>query len=535
MALALITPRDRLQRLVDLALKTLRYWWLILLLATLGGALSVAFAMTRPKVYQSWAVLFYQERIQSSLFSGREEQGARNIGDRYRELLLARGQLEQIVNDPKLNAFAEAKDTDTAIDKLRLAIRFDPRGANAFRITYTDNNADRAKAVTEKLTKLLQEKDEALRNEQAQATATFAQTQKEQAATELEKREHELAEFLARHPEFAQDPNTGEGASIRAIHNAKTPTPVVATGDQRLYALQRQRQRIQARLDAPADAAPQVHIVGPATPEKLAAEALVNDAEREVTAAQRELEDASSKYTEKHPTVIKAQERVAAAQQRLRHAQASVPADVEAPVAPASAEDRAKLEKDLATLDYQISAEQKAAAAKPGDAAAQAAAATNDASTSSIVQLETQNADLRRAVAEQRERVASLADSVFRAQMDASQKLAEQGGRLTVVDPPFKPGLTTGPGKAILVMAGVVLFFAIGLALALGLALIDDRIYRRSDIELMGLVPVLAVIPPLGGAAGARAVRRSRATTLQTRRRDTAATQPSKPLDEDAA
>ena len=36
--------------------------------------------------------------------------------------------------------------------------------------------------------------------------------------------------------------------------------------------------------------------------------------------ANRALEDALSKYTDKHPTVINAQERVSAAQERLRHA-----------------------------------------------------------------------------------------------------------------------------------------------------------------------------------------------------------------------
>src|SRR5262245_46929083 len=98
-----MTPRDKLQRLVDIGRKTTRYWWLVAVLAITGAALTLAFVLIRPKKYQSYAVLFYQERIQTSLLSNREEQVQRNIGDRYRELLLARGQLEQIVRDRKLN------------------------------------------------------------------------------------------------------------------------------------------------------------------------------------------------------------------------------------------------------------------------------------------------------------------------------------------------------------------------------------------------------------------------------------------------
>src|SRR5215467_4813214 len=150
MALPPVTPRDQLQRLLDLARKTARYWWLIAVFAVLGGGLSLTFALTRPKIYQSWATLFYQEKIQSALLSpGREEIAQRNIGDRYRELLLARGQLEQITGDPSLDPFPRELDPEVKIDKLRNAVHFVARGAMAFRIEFTDSDPDRAKRVTE--------------------------------------------------------------------------------------------------------------------------------------------------------------------------------------------------------------------------------------------------------------------------------------------------------------------------------------------------------------------------------------------------
>ncbi len=483
MALSPITPRDKLQRLVDLGRKTLRYWWLIAIFTVVGGGLSLAFAMTRPRNYQSSATLFYQERITSSLMSpNREEQVMRNLGDRFRELLLARGQLDQIIGDPKLNPFPTEEDPDIAVDKLRLQIRFEARGTNAFRITYGDTERDRAKLVTEKLTKLLQDKDESLRNEQATETANFAMAQKEKASTELRTREQALAEFLAKHPEFVQDTNQPqtEGASIRAIRNAKPAN----TGNSRLYALERQKQRIQARLDAPPDAPP-VRSVAPQTPERIAAEGAVQEAQRELQAANRELEDALSKFTDKHPTVLNARERITSAQQRLRHAQAAVPPDVEVTVAPATPQDRAKLQKELQQLESQINDEQKRSGKAP---------AAPDTSTNWIVQLETQHADLRRGVNEQRERVEALAESVFRAQIDASQKLAEAGGRLAIVDPAFRPVKPSGPGKTVFLLAGLVLFVTLGFTLAIGLAVIDDRLYRRADIDQLGLA-VLAVIP----------------------------------------
>lgn len=461
----------------------MRYWWLIAVFAVVGGALSLAFALTRPRSYQSWSVVFYQERIQSQLLSnGREEVAQRNIGDRFRELLLARSQLDQIVSDPTMDPFPKEKDPDLKIEKLRQIVRFEARGANAFRITFTDSDPDRAKRVVEKLTKMLQDRDESLRNEQAAATVAFITDQKEAGSAELKKREQTLNEFLAKHPEFVADANNAqnEGAALRASNRPKAAPPA----NSRLATLERQRARIQQRLEAPPDAPP-ITIATPQTPERLAAEAQVTDAQREVAAANREVQDALSKYTDKHPSVIKAQERLANANERLRQARAAVPPDVETVVRPATAEDRAKLQKELQQIEAQIAAEQTKTGKTPE---------ATDATTNWVVQLETQYSDLKRSANEQRETVQSLADSAFRAKIDADRKLAEQGGRLSVIDPAFRPVQPSGPGKTIFLMAGMILFLSLGLSLAVGLAVIDDRLYRRHDLDALGL-PVLAVIP----------------------------------------
>jgi uncharacterized protein involved in exopolysaccharide biosynthesis len=192
-----------------------------------------------------------------------------------------------------------------------------------------------------------------------------------------------------------------------------------------------------------------------------------------------------SKFTDKHPSAIKAQERLNSAKERLRTAQAAVPAAVETVVQPATPEDRARLEKELQQLQSEI-AQEKSRSTNTTEA---------DNTTKRVVQLEIDNTNLRRAVSEQRERVQVLTDGLFRATMDAKQKAAEQGGRLSVVDPAFKPIQPSGPGKTIFMMAGMLLFITLGLSLAVALAVIDDRLYRRVDLDQLG-IPVLAVIPP---------------------------------------
>ncbi len=111
MEISAVTPRDRLQNLVDIARKAVRYWYLLVVFAVVGAGLSFAFAITRPRVFQSWSTLFYEERISSTLLQGRAEEVQRNIGDRYRELLMAHSLLEQITSDPKLDPIRRSPPT----------------------------------------------------------------------------------------------------------------------------------------------------------------------------------------------------------------------------------------------------------------------------------------------------------------------------------------------------------------------------------------------------------------------------------------
>jgi uncharacterized protein involved in exopolysaccharide biosynthesis len=509
----IVTNRDRLDRIVDYFRKATRYWWLVGGLVVLGGVAATWFAQSRPRKYQSWSVVFYQERIQSTVLRGGSEQSLRNIGDRYRELLLSQTLLSKIIDEPKLNPFPELEKKqgkDAAVDALRLNVSLQSRGNSAFRIAVIDEDPVRAQAIADKLTVLLNEKDDQLRSVLAQKTAEFAAEQEEDAKSELTRRRRALTEFLAKHPEFVQDTAaSAEGSGIRASQQqSRTPTPV----NSRLASLQRQRDRITARLNAkPGEVVP---IAEPPSPERVAAQQAVNEAERELAAAKRDLEEKLSRLTDLHPNVVQAKDRVANAQNKLRQAQAAVPPASTVVSPPATAEDRAALQRQLKTLEEQIASAQSATGRTP--------TRSQDAAAEAIVELETQYAELRRAASEQDSRAAEASAAAFRAQQQASQQAAEQGGRLAVVDPAFRPIKPHGSGKSVLILAGLVVFGAIGGALALGLALIDDRLYRRDDIDELGLT-VLAVVP------AARAVSKKKAKKT-FRGQGRAATTPPKDL-----
>ncbi|TMQ08680.1 MAG: hypothetical protein E6J90_39695, partial [Deltaproteobacteria bacterium] len=201
-----LDSRDPLLRLSDGARKTLRRWWLIAVCAIVGGGLSLAFAVTRPRSFQTWTTLVYQEPIQPQLlFPGREEVAQRNIGDRYRELLLSRRKLEQILGDPALDPYPGEADPERKVDRLQMAVRLESRGAGVLRIVFADSDPERARRVADKLTEMLQDTDEALRKRQTAKTVAFVTEQQSTARAELGRREAAYTKFLVEHPEFVPD------------------------------------------------------------------------------------------------------------------------------------------------------------------------------------------------------------------------------------------------------------------------------------------------------------------------------------------
>lgn len=486
-----LTPREQIERILDLVRRAARYGWLVVAITAVGGGLSVLLALSRPHQYESETVLFYRELISQSVLQGREVvQSSNTLSARFKEMLLARSNLVQVVK--KFNLFPEVVKDDGAVaaaDLVRLRISFRDKGAGTFRITYKGDTPDEAQKVCQFLAERLKQTDNELRQEQAQVTKNFLEGEKKEADDELKERERTMAEFLAKHPEFAQETPGGSasGAGIRAAQQKKSTA--AATADSGLSALERQRRRIQARL-----ANPDAPIPAPPPPRTTAEPAELKAARRDVDEAQRELQEKLAQFTDKHPDVVAARSRLASAQQALRRLEAGLPAVTEEQAAPLPV-DRGALQRELAKVEREI-----AAYRSKGSSGGTKSQVADD-----VVNLETEWARLERVVEEARERVSSLESRVFTADITASSEFAE-AAQLSVIDDAYLPHAPAGKPRKMLVIAGGLLFAGLGMALALGLALVDDRIYRRYDLQRLGVAPVLVVVP----AEKRRARRRGR-------------------------
>jgi polysaccharide biosynthesis transport protein len=479
-----VASRDALRGLLGHLRRALRYWWLFAVIMAVGGVLSVLFALSREPLYQSSSVVFYNERIMTHLIVGRDTAAvSRNVGERYRELLLARTHLKVLIEDLKLvPEIVSKRGIEPAVDELRKRIQFDIRGGNVFRISYKDPDPERAFAVTDRLTKSLLAEDARMRRDQATATSGFLTEETRAAEESLEKIEHEVAEFLTRHPEYANEQDRTP---------AMVPDMPELGENVRLGDLEKERDQLRVRLSTLESMPAGANEPGVAARN---AEQRMTEARRELEQAQRDLTEKESRYTAKHPNLIAARERLASARQRAGQAEAEYRA-VNKPTGSGSSTvgQRQRLQLRLFEIERRI--EKELRAQRPGETRPVPVAPPTDDAVAKIVGLETEWARLRRDQNEARQTVDDLRSRLADAEILSRAQGASEGGGLNEVDAAFLPYVPTGKGRILIVIGGLVLFATLGLAMSIGLALLDDRIYLRDDLDMPELPPVLAYVP----------------------------------------
>lgn len=488
------TEQDQLDAWGTLARKTLRHARSAAIFAVVGVVLVVAIAMVRQRRYRSETVVLYREGVRWSYLGASDlVDPGRRVGQRLRDLVMSRVVLQQVMDEHHLYpVIADEQGKNEAIEQFRRDITFRVGDGDTVSIGYESESPDTAQAVAAAIAGQLVTQSLRLRQEQTALTSDFLDAEARRSEDALRAKETELARFLAEHPEFAQETQVpGSPGASRARPGAATEKP---TG---LAALDREAARIRMRLSPSTNAPPAAPVAAPAVQidPKLAADKRAADAE--LASATRDLQDKESKYTPQHPDVRAAQARVKAAQAHTAQIDSDLRAhrtvEQDAPAvaapAPATTEDRRALESRLSAIEAAIARAKAITKDKTDDTAGQ------DDTTKAIVALETDWQRLSREVTEAREHHKQIQDKTFLASVAASSASQGSAGQMLVIDPAYKPLRPIGFGRTRLVLVGLAFVVPLALALALILALLDDHVYRKADVERLASVPVIGVVP----------------------------------------
>lgn len=467
---------------------------LVLGLALVAALVAAIYAprLLKP-LYSSYFVLMYRETVAPESFSTERflREGWRQKSARYIDLVLSRSNLESLIEEFDLYPeIREGKGMVEAVQEFRRRLDVDATNASSLMVRYYSTERDKLVPVLERLENALKQQPAADSASQAAATTEFLQEEYDGVSKRLREKEAALAEFLARHPEFARDGPLTMG-QVGALARARDATPTGASqGQSRISALQRQAARLRRQIDlhqtqGPEAAAAEAQATRQMLPEdKQRIEAAQSLAE---TAAER-LRQLQKEFTGAHPDVISARNdlsRLRAEVSRLKAAARYLDQSSPAARAPVS----------LGSLKAQLARVERAIA--NARASAGPTATATDEKVDDIVALETQWATLNREVHSAKDHHESVGRRLFQAATIA--KLASLGGdgQMVTVDPPFDPVRPVARGPRTIGAVAFLLVLALGFAVALALTLVDDRIYHEYDLLDVGADAIAVTIAPL--------------------------------------
>ncbi len=469
-----LIANEELQPVYRLARRTARRWRVAMQSAAVALALAVVGYAVWPRVYRSEAVVYYQEGMQWTTSEG---GSGRRVGQRLRDVLLARGQLTKVVEELGLYpGLVKAGRLAEAVEEMRLATGFRVAEGDVFVISFNGDSAEEAQRVTARLTELLAAENQRLRSEQAETARAFLDAERKRTETRVSDQEAAQLRFLAAHPEFAHDEAARSGAArSQAWRPLDAEVRYSEPDDPGLAALAREEERLRRQLASPTPL--------PRAPQDPALVAARNDADTNLRTAQRELAEKRAAFTELHPDVVVAEAKVKATMEAHKRAAAAV-----------DAAEPAVMRERLAEVQREIAAFRRTQVRGRGYVAAPATSQT----AQRVVAQEAEWARLSRDVAESRERYRELQGRQFMATMTANMAAAGQAAQIVVIDPAYLPAAPLGPTRSRLLVLALLIASVVGVVAALVAALLDDRVLERADVERLGLGPILAEVPGTG-------------------------------------
>jgi len=462
-----------------------RYWWVVVAVGTVGGGLSVAGALLRKPLYKSEAVLEHRELIRSEVLYGQDQQRDKgDISTRLQETVLSRTRLGEVIAEFELyKDIVYDRGSDAAVEEMRKQLEFKAKGGDVFYISFLGESKDQAHDVVQHIAETMIEQEALANAEQVTATKDFLEKELDQASKALNFANTAAIQFIEEHPEYAKDAYNMSTLGVGQRGKTETPVgqPVRKTSDAILNNLFREeaRQKIRIRDLERKGARPE----------------LTREKERaldEVRAAEANLAKKRVDYTDQHPDVLQAQTRLNSQQRRLSRAKEAVRQDLQKTNAPQKVAADAELAKIQARIrDRKIQIAREKAGEKPKTPKPSQKEPDNEVTA---VALETQWLQLLRDTRRAQERYDALQSKQFIADIDAKVEVNSRSP-LALIDRAYRPNRPAGASRTLMVIAGGLISGLLGVGLALFLALIDDRLFNRREVEKLGILPVLVIVP----------------------------------------
>ncbi|OFV93306.1 MAG: hypothetical protein A3G76_03980 [Acidobacteria bacterium RIFCSPLOWO2_12_FULL_65_11] len=475
------TPEDVVRILVG-------RWWLVVIPLVVCAAAGAAIGSRLPNRYRSETlIMLVPQRIPDSYVRSTVTSRIEDRLATLQEQLLSRSRLERIILDLDLySALRRTLPMEDVVQRMRSDI--DPiriEGRESFRISYVNQDARTAQKTTERLASLFIEENLRDRENLAEDTNQFLESQLEDAKRRLVEYEKKLEEYRSR---YGGELPSQATANLQAIQNLQTQLRSLAeaTDRARERRLLLERQMVDLQSDPLAIAA--------VTP--TGAQGAPQSTAQQLQAAQARLELLLSHATPDHPDVRTLQRSIRDLDAKLA-AEGSQPADGEVPETPVTPTEALRqkrirdLKADIADIDRQLAEKQGQ------DEQLRKVIAQYEARLAALPRRESDLVELTRDYATLQTAYQALLAKREDAKIAANLERRNIGEQFRVLDPARIPERPFSPIRWQIDLMGAASGLMIGL-LFVGLREYRDSSFKTEDeVTRVLSLPVLALVPTM--------------------------------------
>jgi polysaccharide chain length determinant protein (PEP-CTERM system associated) len=474
--------------------------WLILLPFAAGLAMVPILANYVPEVYRSETLIMVipsrvPDTYVKSTITGTVEDRLPSISDQ----IMSRSRLERIINDFDLYKSLRAEvPMEDVVQQMRSDIGPPEikEGEQSFRVAYVSADPSVAQKVTARLASLFIEENSNERENLAQSTNVFLESQLQDAKQRLVEHEQKLEVF--RRTYTGELPTQLEG-NLRAISSTQL---LLQSNNEAINRASERRLLVERQL---ADAR-SLPVVSPPIPQTPTLESSLTSAQQLELVAAR-LEQMKLRLKPEHPEMRAMERTLRELQTKVATEEASQPGSVVTRTLSREEQDRQKrindLEAEIEVIDHQLSV------SRDEEGRLRATLADYQRKVEAVPGRESELVELTRDYEVLKGTYDSLLTKWEDSKLAANLERRQIGEQFRILDPASLPERPSNQARRLaLIFSAAGIGLALGLAIAMLLEFNDSSLHREDDVTQSLSLPVLALVPAMAKDRDKRRKRR---------------------------
>lgn len=466
----------------------MRRWWMVAVPLLLAGVAAALWASGLPNRYRSETlIMLVPQRIPDSYVKTTVTARVEDRLATLSEQILSRSRLERIILDLDIyQPQRQRAPMEDVVHQMRSDIAVGFEGKESFRVTYVSGDPATAQRVAERLASLFIEENLRDRENVAEDTNRFLDSQLEDAKRRLIEQEKKLEVYRKRYS--GQLPSQLQ-SNLQAIQNVEVQRTALTQAADRERERRLQFERTRAELEIAGPPTPPAAPLVPGSPESLAGA----PTPQQLEAARAGLQILRLRNTPDHPDVRIMERRIRDLESKLAEERART--DAQEPTASVDPADlvRQRRMRDLASQIAAVDRQLKEYQAQ--DRQLSAVISLYQAKIDAVPTRESELVELTRDYATLQSSYQSLLAKREESKIAANLERRNIGEQFRILDPARVPERPFSPDRRRIVLMGIALGIGLGLALITLLEYRDSTFSTDDDVLRALSLPVLAVVP----------------------------------------